>query len=437
MISLFGMMSVFAGGANEARLYYLPRNVANNRSVMIELTEQKALTVGNITTNYSNTSTNNLAIFRLRNSLNDGDQPAPGNIVMTISSEDGWYFVNENNPTSKRSFELNAFCVEEKNVNRDYSTTVSTQALGTNTTLTNSSATASFRKVGNTYQLSMPRTTFSRDRLSMFSAYIREYDICVKIPDTNTELETGYYQTTLTITTTQYYEHETKVSWGVANLERDGGVRTMTETITIRGYVGLDPEMDNSSYSFSVSSASDTYTMDLGITSQTTPYNVADVQFSHLELVNSDPTSSENTLKNKFTIYISPTSDYTASGEYRFIKMNSENQARTAENTIYYDLYVNTSSGFQKFSAITSRMTFPDGSIGSAGVGTPATTFKILPVYSSDQISQAGAAGGSDQWKETWILDQNIYLKLTNASLQATHQSGLYYSYIYFTLVAN
>ena len=190
--------------------------------------------------------------------------------------------------------------------------------------------------------------------------------------------------------------------------------------------------------------------MDLDLSSQTTPYLVANVQFLNVNIATSEPNKS--TQKTKFTVYISPTSNYKVGGtgsdsdpmeyRYKFIKMGSENQSRTSENTIYYDLCLKTSAnGYTALKSCTSNTTYATGSIGSAGVysNSVKTTFKILPEYDYDQISKAGLLGGTNEYKEIWQLDQDIYLKLTNQSMQDVllHQPGVYYSTIYFTMEAN
>ena len=168
------------------------------------------------------------------------------------------------------------------------------------------------------------------------------------------------------------------------------------------------------------------------------PYKVADIQFYFLEIVSSQP--NQNTEKNRFKIYISPTRDYTAAGTYEFIKMNTEGQNRTDKNTIYYDLYLDTNRGFKKFSEIgNSTLT---GTIGSAGVlSGVSTTYQVVPKYTQTQTGQAttinGHSVGALQYLKTWELVQSVYLKIESQSLQNAHSAGMYYSYLYVTLVSN
>ena len=433
---------LFAGGASEGRLVYLPRNVVNNSNVMIELSQAKQLT--SITTDFSNTSTNNLALFRLRDTLRKDSslsQPSDSSngVVVTISSLDGWKFVHENNPTATIDFSMNAFCTERKRDGRNFNNYVDTVSLGSSNKLKYSSFNTYFKLENNKYKTIIPFTDFGRDWWSYYANYIRELDFCIIIPN-NVSAESGYYTTRLTITSTSFTEYDED--------GRSLGTSSLNYTITIRGYVGIDPGT-NSSPSFIVSSAADTYSMNLDLASQTTPYIVANVKFLNVAIVNSEPDNS--TQKTKYTIYISPTNVYNDGGtgttsdpieyRYKFIRIGSESQARTDENTVYYDLYLKTSAnGYTAMKSITTNTTLSTGKIGSAGVlsNSVKTTFKLLPKYNSEQISSAGLFGGSTEYKETWELDQDIYLKLTSESMAARlqHQPGIYYSNIYFTMVS-
>lgn len=438
-ISLFSMFFVFAGGANEARLYYLPRNVADSNSVGIELTEQKAYTANDIEATFSNNTDKNLAIFRMRDSLKDA-------VSITISSNNGWQFVHENNPTAKRDFGMNAIIVEHKNVSRNYDTSVSKQVIGTSTTLQYSTKTATFVQNGSgasrTYTLTIPGTGYTQNWLSLYADYIREADFCVTIPNNNNDLEAGWYETEITVTTTSYQEYRSTESWS-PKLEKDGGTKTFTQTIRIRGYVGVDPGEAGAAYSFTVNSAADTYTMDLGVTANPNPlYCVANIGFNYTTIVNSSPASTQ---KDKFVIYISATPDYTQAGTYQFIKMNTENQARIFDNTVKYTICLKPSSSFKTLDECTSITSYSGDTVLSkvGKYSDSVNSYKLTPTYASDQISESGALGGANQWKEEWHLSVPVYLKINSDSLTTTgingqkHESGLYYSYLYVTLVSN
>ncbi len=453
MLLIIPLTLLFAGGLSEGRLVYLPRDVVNNSNIMIEMTQAKRLNSSTLKKDFSNGSDDNLALFRLRDSLFNKDQSSTDGLVVTITSDSNWQFVHESNPTSRVDFELNAFCVERKNQGRDYNSNVSIQELGENTTLSKSSAKSYFKKVGSAYKLLLPYTGFSRDLASFFADYMREFDVCVVLPS-DVDVEPGYYTTHLTVTTEAFQEHSSFSggTWLNPNISgnKDGQPKTITEEITVRGYVGVDPGLSSGSYSFFISSSDDTYSMNLALSRQEEPYVVANIQFLKVDIVNNKP--NESTQKTKYTIYISPTNVYNVGGtgttsdpmeyRYKFIRIGSENQARTDENTIYYDLYLKTSSnGYTALKECGTSTLYADGYIGSAGIysNSVKTTFKILPEYEPDQISKSGLLGGKDEYKETWRLDQDLYLKLTSESMAAVlrHQPGIYYSNIYFTMVSN
>lgn len=457
ILGLLVIGSVFAApGYYESRLYYLPKSVESNKNVAIELTsDKKSLS----TSDYNNSginlvsSPNNLAMFRImENIMPPKDEyqhltdPVNGGITLTITSSSNWTFVHESNPTQTVSFTLDAFCVESKwTPNRYDFVESSPRKLTSNTTLPASGKSSTISFSGSTCTIFMPYTGVSNSAGNntqgnnvRIPEYQRDYDVCINITGTTANLQPGYYYTTLTYETTDYYESPAVVSGNSVSLPGNDKPSSISGTITIWAYIG-DVVNDTSGFNLSVSPSDDTYTMDLGITSQTDPYKVADIQFYFLEIVSSQP--SENTEKNKFNVYISPTRDYTAAGTYQFIKMNTEGQNRTDKNTIYYDLYLNTTNrGYKKFSEIgNSTLT---GVIGSAGVLTGvSTTYKLVPKYTQTRTGQAttinGHTVGALQYLKTWELTQSIYLKITNQSLQAAHSAGMYYSYLYVTLVSN
>lgn len=460
---LFVVSDIAAGGltewsgGNDARLFYLPRNVANNGNVMIELSQAHTVLVGDIENNYSNSTTGNYNILRLRNNLYNKDQTVQNGTTITISVKNNdWSFVNENNPTQKVPFGLNAFCVEKQiDKDRSYDTDVSTFPVS-NSVTTNA---PSMSKDGDQYKLFMPYSEYVQKDWSMFSQYIREYDLCVLLPNTSENVEPGYYSTTITLISTSYYEYTAKSSGEyVTKMQKDTPAKTFSETITIRGYVGLEPGTSSGNCSFSVTSTADTYSMDLRLKTQSDPYVVANVDLQSIDLVTKNKPDAATQI-GKYTVYISPTSDYNVAGSYRFIRMNSENQARTDENTIYYDLYIKPENTYVKLSSLgasgdnSAYSNYTNNvakntsyKIGNAfALASPVDSlndntkvaYGIRPLYEIQTIADSGLMGGDDQWKETWNLNQNIYLKIADRSLNVTHQAGLYYSYIYFTLVTN
>ena len=446
-----------APGYYESRLYYLPKSVESNKNVAIDLSSEKKSIA---TTDYNNSSVtlisspNNLAMFRIMEnimppkseyqSIND---PVNGGITLTITSSSNWTLVHESNPTQTVAFSLDAFCVESKWTPSQYDFVASpVKKLTNNSTLTASGKSSTISTSGATCTIFMPYTgvsatagNSSQNQNSIrIPTYQRDYDVCMNITGSIDGLQPGYYYTVLTYETTDYYESPAKVTNNSVSLPGNDDPSSISGTITIWAYIG-DVVNDTSGYNLSVSPSDDTYTMDLGISSQSTPYKVVDLQFYFLEIVSAQPT--ENTEKNRLKIYISPTRDYTVAGTYQFIKMNTEGQNRNDKNTIYYDLYLGTNRGYKKFSEIGNN-TLNQGVIGSAGVlSGVSTTYQILPKYTQVQTGSSttvnGHTVGALQYMKTWELTQTIYLQLTSASLQSTHSAGMYYSYIYVTLVAN
>ena len=116
LLILASISYLYAGGANEGNLYYFPRSIVDNRNLMIELAGEHALTTSDIDPEFVNTSPNQMAFFRLRDSLKSNVSVGAinnTNVKMTIESLDNWEFVHETNTTSTRPFSLSAFCTEQ------------------------------------------------------------------------------------------------------------------------------------------------------------------------------------------------------------------------------------------------------------------------------------------------------------------------------------
>ena len=429
LLILASISYLYAGGANEGNLYYFPRSIVDNRNLMIELAGQYELTANDINADFENTSPNQLAFFRLRDSLKSNVSVGNvnnTNVKMTITSLDNWEFVHETNTTSTRHFTLSAFCTELVEDNRIYSTRP-TAALPINTPvrLNGSNETVTFSKAGDQYSIVFPTTAFRRDWLSLYASFIRDFDFCVVLPAVAPEiyLESGYYTTRLVVSFSSFVKSEAVSSWGY--MSHENSVGNMTDiTITLRGYVGITPEMSEEPF-FIVTSTTNTYTMDLApelAQNQSAPrYHIANLSFTNSKLSNTNPTNASDTEKGgKYKIYVSPTRDYQAAGKYYFIKVGTENEARTTDKTIYYDLYTSASGN-------NSRITSGSSSQNSQ-------PYAFTPTFTSPQISSSGAAGGQNVWKYTWTLNQDIYLQVLDPN--TTRQPGLYYSYIYFTLVS-
>lgn len=421
LLQLFWVFLVFAGGANEGNLYYFPRNVVDNMNVMIELNGEHSLAAGEIDKEFKNTSKDNLDAFRIRDSLKKLDRDSSNNeVTMTISSTNGWKFVHETNSTSTRDFSLSVFCVEMTENNRNY-TAADAMEIELNKTnkLPSSEATVSFTKPSGVYKLVFPTTSFTRHEASLYAAFIRDFDFCIVLDEleSGTYLETGYYMTTLNVTVSSYKKSDDTSFLGYHYHEENTGDLTAF-SVTLRGYVGITPEMSTTP-SFIVVSTEYTYSMDLApVSPKQSPsagYPIATISFSRSSLETTNPSNvNSNQKAGKYKIYISPTSDYNVAGKYYFIKNGTENFARTSDITVYYDLYID----------------------GAKITNAPSNSspYSLSPDFTSPKVSSSGALGGSDQWKYTWLLNKEIYLKVYDDD--PDHYSpGFYYSYIYFTLV--
>ena len=389
-------------------------------------------------------------------------------------------FANEYNPTETREFTLQCFCVEQSLVGSSYNEGTRYEiALGTSSSdvttfngTNGSNATSYFYQSGNDYYLFIPSSPYYViDRNSpavYYPKYIRHFDICIKLADDNAGLEPGYYSTSFSVTSNTYKEYEVIVG-GKISLYPDSE-SSISESFTVRGYVGYEPSISSEETSFSILSSSDSYTMNLKNT--TSYYDVAILNFYSINLLprrivesapgnrpsepkkvqswsgtrwsyngrnyssqeaayeayyadlatwesNNSAYQNDQGKASKYTIYISPTNDYTQSGTYKFIKANTEGQTRTNTNTINYDLYkTNTGTKFDTQS------------------GLPSTTYKVLPEYSYFWIGQGDeSVGTTTETRETWLLDnQHVFLKVNDND---EHEKGMYYSYIYITLVTN
>ena len=429
LLILASITYLYAGGANEGNLYYFPRSIVDNRNLMIELAGQYELTANDIKADFENTSTNQLTFFRLRDSLKSGVSVGNvnnTNVKMTITSLDNWEFIHETNTTSTRRFTLSAFCTELVENNRNYSTrTTDSLPINTPVRLNGSSENVTFSKAGDQYSIVFPTTAFRRDWLSLYASFIRDFDFCVVLPAVAPEsyLEAGYYTTRLVVSFSSFVKSEAVSSWGY--MSHENSVGNMTDiTITLRGYVGITPEMSEEPF-FIVTSTAYTYTMDLApelSQNQSAPrYHIANLSFTNSKLSGTDPKNASDTEKGgKYKIYVSPTRDYQAPGKYYFIKVGTENEARTTDKTIYYDLYTSASGN--------------NSMITSGSSSQNSQPYAFTPAFTSPQISSSGAAGGQNVWQYTWNLNQDLYLQVLDPN--TTRQPGLYYSYIYFTLVS-
>lgn len=448
LLILFITTFVFAQTGSESvkqeyNIIYIPRSVANNSNVMIDLSLSQTITNSNIPTeaSFSNDSTGHLSIFRLRDSL---ENVAYNNgLQLTISSSNDWNFVNEKNSTVKRPFRVTSVRFVG---NRSSNGTYNYEETG-NVTVMNES--------GGNYILTLPLA----DTESGNPKNIYDIDICIEfISDGNdySTIEPGYYSTELTVTTTGGEGKN-----GSFQIKKDGSAsirNALNEKIKVRGYIGADPGTNFATYSFIVSDSTDTYNMDLGISEHGSDgakvaYKVAHVSFLYSEVTTEKLSGSSNTT-DRFTISISPNPDNNSGGQYQFILQNTDHQPRTNNNTVYYDLYIRTGSedlaaGFTAMSSTSGSSSVASGTVGSWGYKTLGQPVYLLkPKFADRQIMEAGSATyllffdvpvGTDLYENTWTLEQDIWLEISSSSLETykQHIDGLYWSYLYFTLIVN
>lgn len=475
VLFILALSSVFAVTYSpvyiESRLYYYPKNVVDNKSQAIDLSSSTRYLT---TASYNNggitllTSPNNLALFRISENLmpskreyQNVSDPVTTGVELYVKSLTNWEFVHENNPTQRVAFSIDAFCIEST-WNSSQNKYIAADPVTMPHTFTNRCGNRNYTvqgtmsTSGDTCSILMPYTPVSTEVTTRgynvtvnarIPTYKRDFDICVHITGDTAGLINGYYYTTLEYSVSGYYESPVKITGTSVSLPGNDNPSETTGTITIWAYIG-DVLNGFNDYSFSVSPAADTYSMVLGktISNPTAPtYDVANVQFYYLTQTSTAPDTSAQA--QKFKIYISPTSDYTASGQYRFIKMNTEGQGRNDKNTIYYDLYLNTASqGYKSFGSLGSAGL--SGVIGSAGVYAD-NTYQILPKYTNTKTAASTtytySSGGNyhtvtigeDCYTQLWKLEQDIYLKVNSDSYDADHLAGMYYSYIYLTLVVD
>ncbi len=495
LLSLIVPLSfAFAGPGGESvgdsgySLYYLPSNVANNQSVMVELTQAKSINISSLGTSYadaisSSYGNDNLVICCLMNTLKDGIQS--GNVDLTITSSDagGFFFIKDGNETVKIPFEIDVgVAVFYKGNNKtDYSDRLFRKKISASDPSLEISYTTT-REVGNTishhtetlnysesantlsltspnqYSLSISPTKYTNtlstykyshrnDSNDDLPNLIKFYYISINLPENHQGIEEGLYTAafTLNATFTEY------------NLKTETTSRiTTNEIISVKGYVGEKPEMSDADYSFFLSPSVNTYFMDLAVEQggDEPTYDIAKVQFSYTDIVTqkNDPASTNR--RRAYTIYISPTNLYTASDDYEFIRNGTERQDRVFANTVEFDLLLQTSDGVYEYIRNSSDYTgngndaksnaeahFTKGKIGGAGLYQNTTnTFFLYPVYSSLLTS---SVDDINKWKETWELDQHIYLRVKEDSKEISeganarkHQEGMYKTTIYFTVIS-
>ena len=416
----------------------MQRNVVNNSNVVINLSNQE-LEEGLVASDYSIDFVNNdkkhLGLFRIEENISNhrGDQDDADGLRITITSPDNWKFVHETNGTSTREYSIDVYKIIRVRTDHwsaaawyDILKTKNDPDFDTVDSEADTSVSLTSGESGEKYFYASYSGFDTPRAIRMYVTNIFEYDFSIRLKPESGYLEPGYYTTRINVTISGFYSH--KVSDNGLSVEQKGRQGDTTYQIVLRGYVG-DYEDNSSTYSFIVNSARDTYKMDLGITtedSQANPYQVANVQFLYALSNKDDPTTNA---ESKFKLYISPSSNIRQTyvngvNPYFFYERGTELLAREDSNTVYYKLCKSSGSSY---------------SIASdAGIGN--WTYEIIPEYNT------GYTTANKKYNETWRIDEFVYLYIvdapdvvsnTDARHNATHDSGIYYSYIYFTLVVN
>ncbi len=480
MIILFITTSslVFAGGSSEGNagysLYYVPTNIVNNQGLLIELSQAKSVSASNVgtayasATSYSYPTAKDLVICCLIDSLNDSVQT--DNVEVSITDNTGFYFIKDGNPTSRIPYEIEVICSAfyKGDNSTSYANSVIDQSkrkmtIGGSSSIPisystyrhitifndeskNYSENTSFEKDQDTYTLSISPTKFTNTMDTWFGQYnetnaqypnlMKYYYICLKVPG-GTGFEEGTYTARLTI----------NANFTSKSLTGDSKPDSISETISIKGYIGEEPEQQSDlAYSFFVFGSKDTYMMDL---TQEEYYDIARVQFMYTEMKKQPNSPDSVNSHQRYKIYISPTDTYGNPGEYYFKKIGTESQEKSFTNSVDYELYVETGNDTyvkiekaSDFTGETSAKTmetkaknyYSSGKIAGAGLYSN-NTYYLYPLYSVVQT----ITGTNSTYKETWELDQEIFLKITpNTNPEyndMVKQDGTYSSIVYFTVV--
>ncbi len=470
-----------AGYADHVLLFY-PKSPTLDPAKAIELSTNKALyTMGNTPLEFSADSTDNLSIFRIYDTLPNDYQYIPQYRESYYSYDDGFFsfgnsvtlsihtsgiFVNLDDPGTTRDFSLNCI-LNEARIKSDASSfelIKSNQDMANGTkyyTISDFDVYSQFTDFGNgDYELFVPstptvsigQTSQSADGGYYFPLFLRLFDVCIKLEqpkDPSKEIKAGYYSTTITIESTSTYQNliwrGTKGVLGKNKIDNDVYTMTMSQTVTVYGYVAGDTITQPTFHILSISPSTDTYSINLA--DKDTLYSVAQIEFhANSEVLSSeDPETaniiktSPNVRKSYYKVYITPNSKYTGPssdyGEYSFKKNINDAVAKQ----ITYDLYLKTGSGGgtdTAFKNITQSTEMPSSStIGYAEGSSSSKVYTIVPDYTLYKEKYSNNPQHV-KYSEFWDLsDVTIYLKVTGDTTGKA--IGQYTSTIFFTLVTN
>ena len=227
----------------------------------------------------------------------------------------------------------------------------------------------------------------------------------------------------MTVTIETYKTHSASASFtlfglGPININVDDTIQSQTKDLVIRGYVGDDSLTITEQTSFIVSPGTDTYSMQLSPDKRPeSPYDIAKVSFFHSESTSTGTTTQD---LNKYSILISPTSNYRATygpeEQPYYLMKDGTKYNRTPENTVYYHLCDANGTPLTKATE-------------EFGAGT--MTYQIKAKYNDPKKNTT-----TGKYDKKWEIDNKIYLEIDDPE-NAQYESGVYFSYIYFTLMTN
>ena len=466
---LLAPLFVFAdaiNGSSDAVLLMLPRGMTYNKNDAIELTTAKSITandLGNAPLTFSSrinsNDSKNVGVIRFQDTLHNlyktiatipnttnpytpdkysnisginSTEMFQNNNSVIIRIHTSGIFVKEDDPSITRDFSLSCV-VTEAYMSRDGSqyTKINNypKKMTLNETMTSADTVSQmyFKSLGGgDYELYLPSSPIvaGSQGYRYYPLFLRVFDLCIELPSTVSGLDSGYYKTEITIQSVTSYSNRTFSGERTYNAEENKYIiesevitTSLSETVTVWGYVGNVSGGADTTYSFSVSPTNSSYSINLGTQNY---YNVALVNFYNLTGPYTSSTAPvESVQKQKYKVYISPTSNYMTAGSYEFKKTNSN-------DTIPYDLYLDENG-----TLFSSNSTNGIGGSGVGSGGIPSSTYYILPVYS---VSKDTMNGASTKYTEIWDLaNVPIYLKVTEDN--QAHSAGEYRSSVYFTLV--
>ncbi len=443
-------------GYSDAVLTLLPRSLTYNKADAIELTTAKTFTANYLgstplvfSSKINSDPDKNLGIVRFQDTLhnmytsianwagykkskysNSNEMFKKENCV-TLRIHTSGIFVKEDDPNIVRDFSLSCF-VTEANITKEGSeyTTISgfpKEVTANVMTLSDDYSTTYFKELGaGDYELYIPSTPIvsASTSLRYYPLLLRVFDLCVNLSSSADNLPSGYYKTEITIQSTEPYKNRaftgerTNTGGNQYTIETNVATVSMSETITVWGYVGEVSSEDQPTFSFGISPSEDSFSMDLSLQDY---YSVSSVNFYSVigpYKSNTAPAANRN---EKYKIYISPVSDYMTAGTYQFTKTNGS-------ETIPYDIYLDSNGA-----TFSSNYTTGIGGSGVGGNNVPSSSYYILPNYYliRDNFNQQ-----QPQYTETWGLSSvPIFLKVKEDNIQ--HTQGEYKSNLYFTVVVD